>query len=156
MLEDTPVQDYTPILNSIARCDDPKKLNNFIQNAARKNVSVVKGAAIRKFASLVPDHIPGSLPYDFWQMVNAYEAVLSELRRTRIRLEKTRERANEEGIEAVLTHWVLTNRQSHITDRLIADNMADLTADAVLLRYKSRFPVKARKIALAKMDGLVN
>lgn len=156
MLEDAPTLDYTPILNSIERCDDPKKLNNFIQNAARKNVAIVKGAAIRKFASLVPDHLPGSLAYDFWQMVNAYEAVLSELRRTRIRLEKTRERAHEDGIEAVLTHWVLTDRQPHITDRLIADNMTDLTAHAVLLRYKSRFPVKARKAALEKVEISTN
>ena len=151
MLEDFPVPDYTPILNSIARCDDPIKLNNFIQNAARKNVDIVKGAAIRKFASIVPDHIPGSLAYDFWQMVNAYEAVQSELRRTRIRLEKTRERAEEDGIESVLTHWVLTNRQSHISERLIAYNMMEFTADAVLTRHKSGFPVKARRAAAARL-----
>lgn len=156
MLDDGFTPDYAPILNSIARCDDPKKLNIFIQNAARKNVGVVKGAAIRKFASLVPDHVPGTLEYDFWQMVNAYEAVLSEIRRTRIRLEKTRERAGEEGIESVLTHWVLTNRQPHITERLIADNMMDLTAHAVLLRFKSRFPMKARKAALERVEISTN
>lgn len=154
MLEDFPAPDYTPILNSIARCDDPIKLNNFIQNAARKNVDIVKGAAIRKFASIVPDHIPGSLAYDFWSMVNAYEAVQSELRRTRIRLDKTRARAEEEGIEAVLTHWILTNRQHHITERLIAYNMMDLTADAVLIRHKSNFPAKARRAATERIEAL--
>jgi len=151
--EDAPTPDYAPILNSIARCDDPRKLNNFIQNAARKNVYVVKTAAIRRFASLVPDHIPGTFAYDFWQMINAYEAVLSELRRTRIRLEKTRARVEETGMEPVLIHWVLTHRQPHITDRLIHDNMTDLTADAVLLRHKSRFPAKARKAALKSLNA---
>ena len=108
----------------------------------------------KKLTSIVPDHIPGSLAYDFWSMVNAYEAVQSELRRTRIRLDKTRARAEEEGMEAVLTHWVLTNRQPHITERLIAYNMMDLTADAVLIRHKSNFPAKARRAATERIEAL--
>lgn len=54
MLDDKP--NYTRILESIAACKDVEKLTTFAANAKKRNVTIVKDAAIAQLKTLVPKH----------------------------------------------------------------------------------------------------
>lgn len=143
--------DYAHILDNISRCQDPQKLKNFIYNANRKNADVVRNAAVRQLSSLIPDHKPGTLEHDFWQSLNAYETILREDRKTKVRLRKTREKVELVGIEQTISDWALLRLHNWAFNRLVEVGLADLTGEAVILRYPKRFSSKTRAAARKRL-----
>ena len=111
--------DYTKILETIAACKDVSKLNNYIDNAIRKNVSIVREAAIRQLASLTPNYEPGTLEFDFWKTVKTYELVLWEDEKTTVNLFKTRKKAETNGVEITLLEWVLNKSHGWVFNTLV-------------------------------------
>lgn len=150
MLED---QDYTKILDLISTCQSTAKLNNFIKNAERKNVAVVRDAAIRQLASLIPDYKPGTLEYDFWKVLRTYELVLKEGGKDHVRLYKTREKVESQGVEKTLSDW--TNLQLHQTvfETLLKRNMGDLTAESIIFKYSNKFDQEIVDAAQGRLDA---
>ena len=131
--------DYTKILETIAACKDVSKLNNYVDNATRKNVQIVKDAAMRQLASLSPNHEPGTLEHDFWKTIKTYELVLREDEKTTVNLYKTRKQAETEGIEKTLSEWVMNKSHGWVFNSLIEIGKLELTAESVVLRHPDKF-----------------
>lgn len=146
--------DYTKILETIAACKDVSKLNNYIDNATRKNVSIVREAAIRQLASLIPNYEPGTLEFDFWKTVKTYELVLREDEKTTVNLFKTRKKAEAKGIEITLSEWVLNKSHGWVFNTLVEMGKPELTGESVVLRYADRFDEAIVEAATERLNAI--
>ena len=131
--------DYSRVLELISTCDDPAKLQKFIENAARKNVQEVRDAAVIRLTSLTPENRPGTLEYDFWRTLKAYERALREQGKPNVRLLKSREKVASQGVEKTLTDWATLKLHKWVFDYLVQNGMSDLTGESVILRHADRF-----------------
>lgn len=131
--------DYTKVLETIATCKDVSKLNNYIDNATRKNVAIVREAAMRQLESLTPNHETGTLEHDFWKTIRTYERVLHEDEKTTVSLFKTRKEAETEGIEKTLSEWVLNKSHGWVFNILVELGKPELTGESVVLRHPDKF-----------------
>lgn len=131
--------DYTKILETISTCKDASKLNNYIDNAVRKNAPIVRDAAMRQLASLAPKYEQGTLEHDFWKTIKTYELVLREDEKTTVNLFKTRKKAETEGIEKTLSDWVVNKSHSWVFNSLVEIGKPGLTGESVVLRYQKHF-----------------
>ena len=147
--------DYTKTLETIAACKDVSKLNNYIDNATRKNVPIVRDAAMRQLAALTPKYEPGTLEHDFWKTIKIYERVLREDEKTTVRLFKTRKKAKTEGIEKTLSEWVFNKSHGWVFNTLIELGKPELTGESVVLRYSDRFDEAVIEAATERLDTAI-
>ena len=144
--------DYTKILETIASCKDVLKLNNYIENATRKNVSIVREAAMRQLASLTPNYELGTLEFDFWKTVKTYELVLREDENTTVNLFKTRKKAENEGIDITLSEWVLNKSHGWVFNTLVEMGKPEFTGESVVLRHADRFDEAVVEAATERLN----
>jgi len=127
------------ILAAIARCDSVRELRNYIANARRQGDLEIEQAAIRRLISLVPSEQPGSVEYDFWRTINAFEYALTNERGKTTRLNRTRQKAAKVGVVETLRDWALAKGSGEGFDMLLAMNMAEYTGEAIVLRHPDKF-----------------
>lgn len=144
--------DYSKILETIAACEAFSKLNNFIDNATRKNVPIVRDAAVRRLASLTPNHESGTLEFDFWKTVKTYEIILREDEKTTVNLFKTRKKAETEGIELTLSEWILNKSHGWVFNTLVVMGKPELTGESVVLRHSARFDEAVVEAAAERLN----
>lgn len=65
-------------LLTIERCNDPKKLQQIMQNARELGSTVVRDAAFRRLCAVKPSAEPGTLEHAVWQSIYALEEVLKD------------------------------------------------------------------------------
>lgn len=145
--------DYTKVLETIATCKDASKLNNYIDNATRKNVSIVREAAMRQLESLTPNHEAGTLEHDFWKTIKTYERLLREDEKTTVSLFKTRKKAETEGIEKTLSEWVLNKSHGWVFNTLAEMGKSELTGESVVLRYQKHFDEAVVEAAMERLNS---
>jgi hypothetical protein len=127
------------ILASIAKCDDPKLLRTWIENAEKKKDPVIADAAFRRLVSLVPAEKKGTVEHDFWQSIHALEFVLSKEKGKTTRLSRTRQKINRVEVVQTLKDLALSKKPSAGFAMLIERGMPELTAEAVILRHPKTF-----------------
>jgi hypothetical protein len=140
----------TKILASIAKCNDPKMLRTWIQNAEKKKDAVIADAAFRRLVSLVPAEKEGTVEHDFWQSIHALEFVLSKENKKTTRLSRTRQKINRVEVIQTLKDLALKKTPSAGFAMLLKRGMADLTAEAVILRHPE---TSTRRFVLPLVDG---
>ncbi len=144
--------DYSKILETIAACKDVSKLNNYIENATKKDVPIVRDAALRQLGSLTPKYDPGTLEYDFWKTIKAYELVLREDDKTTVNLFRTRKQAETDGIEQTLSEWVLDKSHAWVFNALVEIGKSDMTGEGVVLKHKERFEEAVVEAATERLN----
>jgi len=140
--------DNSKILAFIAKCDDAKELKKLILNARKKGESLVVETAFRRLISLVPSERPGSVEFDFWRSINAFEYLLTDERGKTTLLSRTRQKVKRVGEVQTLTDWALSNTQSDGFTMLLERQMPELTGEAIILRHPRSF--KPNILAAAK------
>lgn len=117
----------TKIIAVIENCDDAEKLKTIRQNALRQNEIEIAEIAFKKLVSIVPAENPGTVEYDFWQTVNAFEYSLSEERGRTTRLTRTRQKVNRVGVVQTLTDWAISKEVTDGFKMLLERGMPELT-----------------------------
>jgi hypothetical protein len=131
---------YQKQLDYIARSEDAEGLRNLIGRAKEMDAPEVAEAAFRKLVSLGIDYPVGSVEHDFWQTIQAFEAVLKEERGKTIRLARTRQKVARVGVRQTLADWAEVTTSTDGYDMLLQRGMAELTGEAIVLRHASEFP----------------
>ena len=90
------------VLAAIASTTDPVKLRNFRANAKRLGAPEVEEAAFRRLVEILPEEEPGTLEYDFWKTIHAFEEMRSEEHGRTIRLSRTRQKVGRVGVKETL------------------------------------------------------
>lgn len=149
--------DREKILLSISKCEDPKLLRNWIENAA--NDAEIYNAAFRRLISLVPSEKAGTLEHDFWQTINAFELILSQERGRTTRLSRTRQKVARVGVKKTLEDWATSEKKTDGFKMLLERDMPEFTGEAIVLRHSKEFEEAAviaaqRRLAAEGVDTL--
>lgn len=141
----------------IADCSDPEKLRSWIRNARDKNEPAVAEAAFRQLIAVLPKEKPGTIEYDFWQTIHAFEHVLSDERGKTTRLSRTRQKVARVGEIQTLKDWALSAKSTGGFAMLLERNMPELTGEAIVLRHAAHFSADVvaaarHRLAQAEVD----
>lgn len=153
MLNDEP--NYTRILDSIASCKDVEKLTTFAANAKKRNVTVVKDAAIAQLKMLVPKYAKASFEYGFWTMLLEYQHVLIEHGKPTLKLDSAWKMAMREDEADILSDWIKNGHQAWVLGHLSRTSPKSLSAETLALKFSGLFSAETlraaeRNLALAK------
>jgi hypothetical protein len=130
---------YDKILSLIAACDEPEKLRTWMKNARDKNEPAIAEAAFRRLIAILPKEQPGTVQYDFWQTIYAFEQVLSDEREKTTRLARTRQKVARVGEIQTLKDWALSEKSTDGFTMLLERKMPELTGEAIVLRHPQHF-----------------
>lgn len=143
--------DHAKILAFIAGCEDTAKLRQLLKNAHEQGADDVAEAAFRRLTALVPSEQPGTVAYDFWRTVNAFELMLTvESERTTL-LSRTRQKVKRDGVVKTLADWSKSKKATDGFRMLLERNMPELTGEAIVLRHPSHF---SEDVAIAARERL--
>ncbi|MEE4188739.1 MAG: hypothetical protein V2I76_09880 [Roseobacter sp.] len=148
---------HEKILEVIASCDDEAKLRNWIANARREGVAEVEETARRRLIEVRAwhdiDDPSDPIVLDFWKSISALEQELSEERGKTIRLSRTRQKIARVGVEKTLSDLAMQTKPSEGYNLLLARDMLDLSAEAVVLRYPDRFEDEVLEAAKLRLEA---
>ncbi|WP_095088945.1 hypothetical protein [Mesorhizobium sophorae] len=144
--------DVAKILALIENCSDPEKLRSWIRNARDKAEPRVADAAFRKLVSVLPKEKPGTVEYDFWQTIHAFEHVLSEERGKTTRLARTRQKVARVGVVQTLKDWATSANSTDGFTMLLERNMPELTGEAIVLRHARQFGAEVVAAATGRLE----
>lgn len=131
--------DDAKLLAQIEACDDATKLRSWINNARRSARQDIADAAFLKLVSILPKEEPGTVAYDFWQTIHAFEHVLSDERGKTTRLARTRQKVARVGEVQTLRDWALSAKSTDGFSMLLERRMPELTGEAIILRHSDQF-----------------
>lgn len=132
-------QDYTRILLSIEACQDINRLMTFATNAQKRNVPVVRDAALTKIENLIPSYKKGSFEFEFWEMFTAYQNVLFANGKPALKLNETWKLAIVDGETQALNYWVENKLQAWVFEYLRSEGLVEETAENLVLKFPKKF-----------------
>lgn len=144
--------DHSKVLAFIAKCDDADSLKTFVKRARDRGDSAVADAAFRRLIALVPSEVPGTVEYDFWRMIHAFEFLLTEENERTTRLSRTRQKVDRVGVVQTLKDWALGDKDTIGFKILIDRGMAELTGEAIVIRHPQQF---APEVVIAAGQRLI-
>ena len=133
------MSDNSKPLAVIQASRDPEQLHRFMKNAERMNEPAVRDIAFRRLVEILPKEEPGTLEHDFWRSIFSLEQALSEERGKPVRLSRTRQKVTKLGKMETLKDLAMSRSASEGFGMLMERNMAELTAEAVVLRHQNHF-----------------
>ncbi|HXL99941.1 MAG TPA: hypothetical protein VN932_08420 [Rhizomicrobium sp.] len=145
--------DHAKILAFIAQCDDAAKLRQLLKNAYEQEADDVADAAFRKLAALVPSEQPGTVAYDFWRTVNAFELMLTVERERTTLLSRTRQKVKRDGVVKTLEDWAVSKKATPGFRMLLERGMPELTGEAIVLRHTSHFGADVTAAARRRLEA---
>ena len=118
---------------------DKTKLRNWMKNAKRLNRDDVYRAALRQLCKIEGRNIDDPLEADFAVVMRALEeALTAEAGKTK-RLNRTRQKLDRVGVRQTLSDLALKPKPSIGFIKLLEFDMADMSAEALILKYKEEF-----------------
>ena len=132
---------------------DRTKLRNWMANAKRHGRDDIYRAAFRQLCRVEGRNIDDPLEADFATRIRALEeALTAEAGKTK-RLSRLRQKLNRAGVRQTLADLAVTAQPSLGFMKLLEFNMADMSAEALILKYRDEFSpdiVDAASTRLAK------
>jgi len=125
---------------------DKKALRNLMTNARRLGREDVYWLAFRRRCSLEGMSIDEPLERDFFDMLNAYEELLTEKNGRTTKASRTRQKLKNKGVEQCLIDWAL-GPPTEGFKLLVENGLAELTAEYLVVKHKGRFPTEVVEAA---------
>ena len=142
---------------AIAGETDPGKLRNRIAKAERMERQEVALAARRRpievAARAQVDGADDPLMLDFWKIILALEAALTDERQRAVRLRRTRQTRARAGVEKTVIDLILDAKPTSGYAMLAQRSMLDLSAEAVASRHPARFSASVLDAARRRLDA---
>jgi len=141
-------------LARIEELDEADKLHTLMLNARRMGSERVAEAAFdRRIDVLTGDEHDDPVTEDFWRSIHTIEAVLTEKNGKATRLTPTRQKLTRAGTVKTLADIAVKTKTSDGSELLLANDRADATAEAVILRHPDEFDEKTRDAATARLEA---
>ena len=138
----------------ISSYDDPAALRTLMQNAKRLGRDDVWQEAFRRLCSLEGAGQTEPLHRDFHETLAAYEQLLSEKNGRATRASRTRMKLKAKGIVACLEDWAKSKEPSEGFELLVANGLAEMTGEQIVLKYPDQFSPEAVEAAKARLATL--
>ncbi len=118
---------------------DKDKLRNWMANAKRINRLDVYEDAFRQLCRVEGRNIDDPLEAEFAMVMRALEEALTEESGRTKRLSRTRQKLGRVGVRKTLADLALKHQPSLGFKKLLEFNMADMSAEALVLKYAKEF-----------------
>jgi hypothetical protein len=118
---------------------DRDKLRNWMTNAKRLGRDDVYRAALRQLCKVEGRNIDDPLESDFAIVMRALEEALTQEAGKTKRLSRTRQKLGRVGVRRTLADLALKPKPSLGFVKLVEFNMADMSAEALILKYRNEF-----------------
>ncbi len=125
--------------SKIAQLADRDALRNLMENARRLDRDDVYWQAFRRLCSLEGMQYDDPLDRDFYDVLNAYEELLTLKHGRTTKAARTRQKLANKGVEQCLMDWALGPPTDGFK-LLIDKGLLELTAEFLVVKYESRFP----------------
>jgi hypothetical protein len=118
---------------------DKDKLRSWMKNAKRLGRDDVYQIALRQLCKVEGRNIDDPLESDFATVMRALEEALTEEAGRTKRLNRTRQKLGRVGVRQTLADLALKPTRSLGFMKLVEFNMADMSAEALILKYRDQF-----------------
>jgi hypothetical protein len=118
---------------------DRDKLRNWMKNAKRLGRGDVYEIALRQLCKVEGRNIDDPLESEFATVMRALEEALTEEAGRTKRLNRTRQKLGRVGVRQTLADLALKPTPSLGFIKLVEFNMADMSAEALILKYHDQF-----------------
>jgi hypothetical protein len=118
---------------------DKTKLRNWMANAKRLGRNDVYQDALRQLCRVEGRNIDDPLESEFATVMRALEEALTEESGRTKRLSRTRQKLGRVGVKQTLIDLALKPHPSLGFKKLLEFNMADMSAEALILKYRDEF-----------------
>ena len=135
-----PTRDRSRIIDNIQRCDDPAKLRRYMKNAREYDAADVYDAAFKRLISVQPSAHIGTIAYDVWRTIFAFEELLKEERGRTVRLSRTRQKIQRDGEVKTVVGLVLKADPSDGLRMLKERGLLELSFEALVVVRGKDFP----------------
>ena len=125
--------------SKIAQLADRDELRNLMDNARRLDRDDVYWQAFRRLCSLEGMQYDDSLERDFYDVLNAYEELLTLKHGRTTKAARTRQKLATKGVEQCLIDWA-PGPPTDGFKLLVEKGFVELTAEPPVVKYESRFP----------------
>ena len=146
------VLDRSRILNNIDKCDDPVKLRQFMKNAQERDAFDVYDAAFQRLISIQPSAQPGTIAFDVWRTVYAFEELLKEERGKTVRLSRTRQKIQRDGEVKTVVDLTLKAEPSDGFLTLKDRGILELSFEALVVARSKHFPTNVVNAARSRLQ----
>ena len=136
--------------SKIAQMSDKEALRNLMQNARRLDRDDIYWQAFRRLCSLEGMIYDDPLERDFYDVLNAYEELLTLKHGRTTKASRTRQKLANKGVEQCLIDWAL-GAPTDGFKLLIEKELPELTAEYLVVKYEKRFPQRAVEAARRRL-----
>jgi hypothetical protein len=137
-----PVADYTV----------PADLRTLMVNAKRLGRDDVWRDAFRRLCVLEGADQTDPLHRDFYELLAAYEHLLSEKNARATRATQTRLKATKRGVVHCLEEWATSKAPTESYELFAAKGLSELAGEHLVLKYPEQFSAKAVAAAKARVE----
>jgi len=130
----------------IERLDDKGELRNLMANAKRLERDDIYWLAFKQLCSLEGMAYEDPVERDFYDVLNAYEELLTEKHGRTTRASRTRQKLKNKGVEQCLIDWALGDPTAGFK-LLLEKGLPELTAEHLVVKHAKRFPETVVKAA---------
>lgn len=141
-------QNALRIVETLKSADD---LRTMFHRARGKHEEVAT-AAFRRLVALSAGHPPGTVEHACWEMVHTIEELRRAMGRKVWRMNHMRPKIDRDGEVAALEYCVL--RETPGFREIIEYGLPELTAEAIVLRYKGSFSDRAVTAARERLQSV--
>lgn len=134
---------------------DPKGLKNVMKNARDKGREDVYWEAFRRLCEVQGMAYEDPLERDFYQVLTAYEELLTEKNGRTTKASRTRQKLTRHSVEKCLEDWALSTTPTQGFELLVQAGMFKLTAEYLVTKYPERFSSAAVIAAKARLNSIV-
>ena len=145
--------DPTRIFDVIAKCDEPDALRRIMNNAKQRGGTDVYDAAFQRLISIQPSAQIGTIAYDIWRTIYAFEELLKEERGRTTRLQRTRQKIKNVGEIQTAIDLTLKKTPSDGFRMLKERDMLEMSFEALIVARPYHFPSEVFDAARSRLEA---
>ena len=146
--------DRPRVFRNIDECTEPKKLRQYMANAKARGADDVYDAAFHRLIAVQPSARIGTIAYDVWRTVHAFEELLTEERNRTTRLQRTRQAIARKGEVRTVVDLVLKPNPSDGFKMLRDRKLLYLSFEALVVARNDDFPASVVDKAVARLESV--
>lgn len=131
--------EYGTILSAIDRCDVPARLRQWIFNSHKRNTSEVRNASFRRLAQIADKTSEDTFDNTALRVLAVYRTRLTASRCIKVNMTKYQATLRADGPVALLEAMSERRKFREISKTLVEMDLADLTMEAAIIRFRSKF-----------------
>jgi len=131
---------------------DKTRLRTLMENARRLKRDDVYRLALRQLCRAEGRNIEDPLEAQFEIVMRALEEALTEQSGRTKRLNRTRQKLSRSGVHKTLSDLALSPKPSIGFIKLVEFNMADMSAEALVLKFRKRFVPEVVSAAQRRLE----